>query len=90
MGKEFACRQRPNTVVLEILDANAATITATTSVVINTCISTILFKPRGSGRRSLAAAGVNGARLPTDDATHVVIVVQIAVKRRELAYQEFR
>ncbi len=53
-------------------------------------ISTISFEPRRSGRRSLAAAGVNGARSPIDDATHVVLVVQIVVERHELAHQEFR
>jgi hypothetical protein len=74
---------------LEILDANAAAAAAAV-VVVAACISTISFEPRGSGRRSLAAAGVNGARSPIDDATHVVLVVQIVVERHELAYQEFR
>jgi hypothetical protein len=77
---------------LEILDANAAAAAAAAAavVVVAACISTISFEPRGSGRRSLAAAGVNGARSPIDDATHVVLVVQIVVERHELAHQEFR
>jgi hypothetical protein len=73
---------------LEILDANAAA--AVAAVVVAACISTISFESRGSGRRSLAAAGVNGARSPIDDPTHVVLVVQIVVERHELAHQEFR
>ena len=36
------------------------------------------------------AAGVNGARSPIDDATHVVLVVQIVVERHELSHKEFR
>jgi hypothetical protein len=76
---------------LEILDANAAAAAAAAAVVVvAACISTISFEPRGSGRRSLAAAGVNGARSPIDDATHVVLVVKIVVERHELAHQEFR